>query len=81
MTNQRQCRKTDIPVEGNARCGGEYCEKCGWNPEINLARRRKIRRVAENGILHLWGIDLASTPKEILEQRRQLLAKVRRKLL
>lgn len=47
------CPKSGIPMEGM--CPPAECESCGWNPEVNAARRQQIHWYAKHKLMHLWG--------------------------
>lgn len=51
-----KCEKSGVIMDGQ-RCPGPSpaCARCGWNPKVNLARRRRLRKLAAQGRLREWG--------------------------
>lgn len=80
MRVQKPCRMSAVTLDAKAECGEGCCEKCGWNPAVNRDRRARLRWASAHGVLHTWGIDVAKTTPESIENRRWLLARVRFKL-
>lgn len=46
------CPRCGIPL--NQKCD-EKCGDCGWNPKVNVKRRRMIQWYSEHELLKLWG--------------------------
>lgn len=36
-------------------CRAGECEKCGWNPEVHIARIKTIWTMSQEGRLREWG--------------------------
>ena len=60
MDRERDVTLCDRQPSNMGICCTEHgrCESCGWNPEVDAARKREIKRAIDNGTFdRRWRID------------------------